>query len=143
MYRESGELEEVVGGDHEQVVAREPPVAEREANVAERAEAVVVRARPVVVNDDVLVLRPPLEGRRIDRVRDDVDGVDLAGIRDPVEDPVDHRAAAHRQQRLRDGLGQRTEPRRVPGREQQHLHARHHRRLERARRTGARGRRAR
>ena len=52
------ELEQVVAGDHEQVVVAEPARSIAKRDVADRAEPVVVRGRPVVVHDDARG-RPP------------------------------------------------------------------------------------
>jgi hypothetical protein len=59
--------------------------------------------------------RPALELGDLPRVRDDVDAVEPVDLGQPVEDPVDDRPAADREQLLGDGVGQRTEPGRVPG----------------------------
>ena len=96
---------------------------DREADVAERAEAVVVRGGAVVPDDNPPLRPPPLEPLRVDGVRDDVDAVDGAGILDRVEDPVDHRPPADRQQRLGRLLGERPQPHRITGGEQERLHA--------------------
>src|SRR5262249_35028936 len=49
---------------------------------------------------------------------------DLGGVRlaDLVDDPVDHRSTADRQQLLRDRIGERPETRRVSGRQDQRFH---------------------
>src|SRR5262245_59117199 len=52
-----------------------------------------------------------------------MDLVDPACVLDAVDDPVDHRAPTDRQQRLRGGVGQRPQTRRVAAGEQEHLHA--------------------
>jgi len=46
-----------------------------------------------------------------------VDRLDLVHRADPVDDPLDHRPPADGQERLRDRLRQRVQPRRVPGRQ--------------------------
>ncbi len=117
------ELEEVVGGDHEQTVVAEPALLDREADVAERTETVVVRGGAVVPDDHPPLRPPPLERLRVDGVRDDVDAVDRARLLDRVEDPVDHRPPADRQQRLGGLLGERPQAHRVAGGEQERLHA--------------------
>src|SRR5262249_51094835 len=68
-------------------------------------------------------LRLLLEPRDLAGVRDDVDRVDLRHLLDRVDDPVEDRAAPDREQLLRPGVGKRTEARRVPGRENDRLHA--------------------
>ena len=42
---------------------------------------------------------------------------------DPVDDPVDHRPAADRQQRLRHRIGERAQARRIASGEEERLHA--------------------
>ena len=63
-----------------------------------------------------------LEVLREAAVRDDVHLVDLLDLADPLEDPVDHRLAAHGQEALREVVGERLEPRRVAAREDDRLH---------------------
>ena len=115
------EREQVVAGDHEQVVVQ-PGTVEHERDIADRAEAVVVRGRPVVVDRHVAPGGPGLELDRLLRVRDDVDGIESVHFAEPVEDPVDDRPAADREELLRDRVRQRAEPRGVPGREDDRLH---------------------
>jgi hypothetical protein len=71
------------------------------------------------VNRDVVPApgRPALELGGLVGIRDDVDAVEPVDLGQPVEDPVDDRPSADREQLLRDGVGQRPEPGRVPGRE--------------------------
>ena len=111
-----GVVEQVVSGDHEQVV-----VEADEPDVADCAEAVLVRRRAVVVDLHVLVLGPARKVVCEARVRDQVH---LVGARllDPVEDPVHDRPASDRQQLLRDRVRERTQPRRVARGENQRLH---------------------
>jgi hypothetical protein len=59
--------------------------------------------------------RPALELGGLLGVRNEVDGVNRVDLGQPVEDPVDDRTAADREQLLGDGVGQRPEPGRVPG----------------------------
>ena len=101
VFRE-GIVEQVVAGDHEQVV-----VEADEPNVADCTKAVLVRRRFVVVDLHVLVLGPAREVLREARIRDQVH---LVGARllDPIEDPVHHRPASDRQQLLRDRVRERT-----------------------------------
>ena len=122
--REVGEaeVEQVVAGDHEQVVV-ELRLLEHEQHVADRAEPVLVRARAVVVDDHVTSVRPACECADLVRVRDDVDLVDDLDRSDRLDDPVDDRPPADRQQLLRPRVGERTKPRRVPRREDDRLHA--------------------
>ena len=95
------------------------------------------------MDDDVRA--PPAHASNVGgeaAVRDDVDLVDLVDLPDVREDPVEDRPAADRQQRLRDVVGERTEPGRVAGREDDRLHSRH-RSGERHARTARGARRAR
>ena len=116
-------VEQVVAGDHDHVVVDDPGAVEREGDVADRAEPVVVRARPVVVDGHAgLEHRPVLEVPGEAAVRDDVHLVDLLDLADPLQDPVDHRLAPHRQQALREIVGQRLQAGRVAAGEDDRLH---------------------
>ena len=122
--RLEAEVEQVVARDDEQVVV-DPGLGDDEPQVADRAEPVVVRGRRVVVDGGRAgpALAPRLERRRLARVRHDVDLVDLVHLFDRVDDPVQDRPPADRQQLLRPGVGERAESGRVPGREDDRLHA--------------------
>src|SRR5207237_9604386 len=109
-------------GDHEEVVALESPFLDREPEVADRTEPVLVRGRPVVMDLDVAPFGPAPEVVRIACIRDDVDPVDLLDLLDALHDPVEHRAAADREQRLREVLRERPKAGRVAGREDDGLH---------------------
>ena len=50
--------------------------------------------------------------------------VERQRVLDAVEDPVEHRTAAHRQQALGEVVGERAQAGRVPAREDDRLHAR-------------------
>ena len=117
------ELEQVVAGHHEQVVAGEAGAIDDEADVSGRAEAVLVRRRQVVVKRHVPVGRPRLERGDLARVRHDVHLVDRIHRRDAVEDPVDDRTPADVQELLRQLVGERAQPRAVAGGEEDRLHA--------------------
>ena len=85
---------------------------------------------------DVAPARPGCERVALSRVRDDVDLVDArAASVDAVEDPVDDRPAADRQQLLRRPVGQRTKPRRRSRRRAAAPSRRDHRPRERLPRT--------
>ena len=116
------ELEEVVARDHEQVVV-DPGSLDDELHVAHSAELVVVRGRPVVVDRHVPAATPELERRCLACVRDDMHLVDVGHGGQAVDDAVDDRATADREELLRPRIGERSQPRRIPGCEDQRLHA--------------------
>src|SRR5215208_5059053 len=118
------ELKEVVARDHERVVPCQDAAVEDEPDVADRAEAVVVGRRSVVVDRDPPTADPVPEPGRLPRVRHEVHLVHLVYLVDLVEDPVDDRAPADRQQLLRDAVGERPKTRRVPSRQNERLHVR-------------------
>ena len=68
------------------------------------------------MHDDVPAVRPLSELRGEPPVRDEVDVV-YACLADLVEDPVDHRPPAHRQQLLGEAVGERAKPGGVAGRQ--------------------------
>ena len=70
---------------------------------------------------DALALRPTLEHVREARIRDEVHVGDVRLV-ELAEHPVDHRPSADGQQVLREVVGQRLEPRRVAGGEDQAVH---------------------
>jgi hypothetical protein len=57
------EIEQVVSGDHEQVV-RDPCAIDDELRVSDRSQAILVRGRTVVVDDHTASSRPFVEARR-------------------------------------------------------------------------------
>src|SRR5262249_20056333 len=116
------ELEEVVTGDHEQMVV-EPGRVHHELHVADGAEAIVVRGRAVVVDRQVAAGRPLPKRGRLARVRDDVDLVDVLDGGDGVHDAVDDRTSTYRQELLGPRFGEWAEPGRIAGREDDRLHA--------------------
>ena len=64
------------------------------------------------MHDDLLPGGPALEVGREAGVGDEVDVVD-PGVANLVQDPVDHRPSAHRQQLLRDRVGERAKASRI------------------------------
>src|SRR5581483_707212 len=119
-----GEVEEVVAGEDEQLLLAEPGLVGDEPEVAHGAEPVLVRRRPVVVDDDAVRLRPRRELGGEPGVRDEMDPVDLLHFPDAVEHVIEHRPAAERQEVLRQVVGERPQPGRVAGGEEDRLHAR-------------------
>ena len=101
------ELEQVVAGDHEQVVV-ETGCVDHELHVADGAETVVVRDGAVIEDRYVAAACPLAKHRRLTRVRHYVDVLDRVDGGDGVHDPVDDRPPADRKQLLCPRVGQRT-----------------------------------
>ena len=106
------EVEQVVAGDHEQVVVA-PGSLQHERDVPDRAEAVLVRESAVVVDGDTAAAgRPAAEVVREAAVGDEVDVV--TDLLDLVADPVEHRPATDREQLLCNRVRQGRKPGRIP-----------------------------
>jgi hypothetical protein len=112
--------EEVVAGhDHEIVVDR--PDLEDEDDVADRAQAVILALRAVVDDLDTAASLPLVELPGELRVGDEIARIEADRVK-RVEQPVEHGAAANRQQRLGPVERERVEPGRVARCEDEESH---------------------
>ena len=90
---------------------------------ADRAQPVLVRRRAVVVNCHVRPVGPRAKAVRKPSIGDEMDHLRIR-FAHLVEDPVDDRSAADRQELLGNGIRERPEPRGISGRQDQRLQIR-------------------